>query len=452
MHSLLETTTATARLLWHFPVVVVLVIYLPAAILGASVFGDVYAASVLALLAIFSAVYYGLYPRFSRLLQSTRLRTLLWRTGDRIDWRSLAWLAVAAYGGTIAIAALTVTATPLAIALKGGSLYQIADARADFLVNRHGFESLLRYSSVILGRTVLPFIVTYAYWSGHRARHAALAALLLCYLIPLEKASPLFAFLPLILLRSLQANWKAALAHAASLLACIALWTFLAMGSLDVKESQAETRVATQMGEEKRLTAPRDAPEVKRQGDSKRHYVFYYIDDLDLHQVGTDPALDHLLWLVNRTFWSPYVTAYDWLRFHDDVLGGRLTLGRQIGVVGWVTGKPIKLEQMVYQYQYGASPSGGGASNTIFLVDAKLAFGWLGVVAYCVLLTFFSAVVFSSSNTVAQIASVTSFFTASLSPLTATLLSGGLFFYLMISLLARPAPTVSPAVVNRPET
>ena len=42
-----------------------------------------------------------------------------------------------------------------------------------------------------------------------------------------------------------------------------------------------------------------------------------------------------------------------------------------------------------------------------------------------------------SENDVAKVASVTSFFTAAVSPLTATLLSGGLAFYVAISLLAR---------------
>jgi hypothetical protein len=122
-------------------------------------------------------------------------------------------------------------------------------------------------------------------------------------------------------------------------------------------------------------------------------------------------------------------------------LGGKLTLGRQIGILSRLMSTPrLLLEQMVYQYQYGASPGGGGASNTVFFVDAKVAFGWLGVIAYCMAITLFAAIVFTSVNPVAQIASVTGFFTAALSPLTATLLSGGLFFYLAISVLTRVEP------------
>jgi hypothetical protein len=411
---------------------------------------DTHAASLLALLAIFTVMYYGLYPRLARKLHAPGPRIWLWRTGERIPWRTLAWLAVIAYGATIAIAALTVSATPLATALSGGHLYEIAEARAEFLAKREGAWALLRYLGLILGRAVLPFLVTYAYWTRHRARHVALAALLVCYLIPLEKASPLFAFVPLILLRSLQANWKAALAHGVSLLACIALWTFVSMGGLhDPERDGSDRRHEASMTQP--LVEPTESPpEIKRHGDPNRHFVFNLLDGSGGRFFGKAVALDQLLWILNRTFWTPYITGYDWLAFHDDVLNGQLTLGRQIGVVSWLLGKPrLGLEQMVYQYQYGASPGGTGASNVIFLVDSKLAFGWLGAAVSCALFTIFAVIVFSSSNPVAQIASVTSFLSGALSPLTATLLSGGLLFYIAISLLTRLNRDAPPDPGNR---
>jgi hypothetical protein len=145
--------------------------------------------------------------------------------------------------------------------------------------------------------------------------------------------------------------------------------------------------------------------------------------------------------LANRVVWIPYITAYDWLKFHDEVLGGELVLGRSIGIVSFLMGKPrVWLDQMVYQFQFGASPRGAGTSNAIFLVDAKLNFGWLGAIMYCVLFTLFAAVVFASQNMVTQVASVTSFLTASVSSLTATLLSGGLLLYIFLALVVRPMP------------
>ena len=425
--------------LWHLPAILVLVIYLPASLFGAYVFRDAYAFSFLALLAIFAGSYYLLYPRFARALMRASVRSHLWGLGARINWCAWAWIAVVLYAITIAVAALTTQSTPLGAALKGASLMEIADARASFLAKREGLEALLRYSAVILGRSVMPFLVAYAYWSEHRLRHVALAALLACYGISLEKVAPVFAFLPLMLMRTLQKRWKAAVLHAAAMVACLAVWTFLAMGGLhDPARAKTESgQRATTSAE--MVSPPRPEADQKRYGSPRRQYVFNELNTLGLwtYREGSQ-ARDHLLWMVNRAVWVPYITAYDWLKFQDDVLQGRVTLGRSISVVAWLTGQPrIQLEQMVYAYQFGQSPGGAGASNTVFFVDAKLAFGWAGAILYCLIFPLFAAAVFSAENDVAKVASVTSFFTAAVSPLTATLLSGGLSFYVAISLLAR---------------
>jgi hypothetical protein len=421
----------------------VLAIYLPAALLGMYLFRDAHAASFLALLAIFAGSYYGLYPRFARMLQSAGIRSLLWRLGDRIDWRGWAWLAAAVYVTTIGVAALTVPATPLGAALAGGNWLDIALARADFLVTRDGPEALLRYLALILGRSVMPFLVAYLYWSRHRLRHLALTVLLVLFLVPLEKASPLFAFLPLILLRVLDRDYRAAVGHTACLAACVGLATYLAAGGLYDSQRRAASGFSGQTVQGQVIPSTKVDRNVTISDGTRSQYLHRHADGLSVF-VHSGQLVYQLYLLVNRAAWVPYATAYDWLRFHHDRLGGQLVLGQSIGVVSWLTGKPrVYLEQMVYQFQFGASPGGAGASNTVFFVDAKLNFGWLGAIAYCVLFSFFAAIVFSSDNFVAKVASVTSFFTASLSPLSATLLSGGLFFYLVIALLTRTTRTAS---------
>ncbi|NES09201.1 hypothetical protein G3O07_04870 [Pseudomonas laurentiana] len=95
----------------------------------------------------------------------------------------------------------------------------------------------------------------------------------------------------------------------------------------------------------------------------------------------------------------PYITAYDWLEFQRIVLDGHITNGRSISLVHLLYGEPkVPLEKMVYVFEYGASPGGQGASNTVFFVDAKLAFGWLGVLAYCLVFTFCAACIFTSQS------------------------------------------------------
>jgi hypothetical protein len=230
--------------------------------------------------------------------------------------------------------------------------------------------------------------------------------------------------------------------HALALVFCLGVWTFLAMGGLENATRWKPAETATSTTEQVTRPEPPGSDPLPNR-DRRRHYVFNLLNWIELWSEELEQRFGgRVLWVVNRAVWVPYVTAYDWLKFQDDVLGGGITFGRSIGVVAWLSGQPrVQLEQRVYAYQFGESPGGAGASNTVFFVDAKLAFGWPGAILYCLLFPLLAAAVFSSANEVAKVASVTSFFTAALSPLTATLLSGGLGFYIAISLLARTGHT-----------
>jgi hypothetical protein len=437
MSRFLSGQNIESSVLWHIPPLLIVGTYLPAGILGAYLFRDAYALSFLALLGMCSVSYYTLYPIFSRIIKGAPLRLTFLRLGRGINWRILGWTAVTVYVATITITVATTEVTPLVAALKGANPVEVAEARAEFLVNRQGPEVLLRYLAVILGRSVMPFLVTYLYWSGSRMRHAALGGLLLCYGVSLEKASALFAFLPLILLRTSERCWSAVLCHALILLACLSLWTFLAMGGVHELFRAHGYTMESPIEFQAEVVSPPLASDVTHHADRTRHWMFGLLADLHLfpNVEAPQPLTMHFL---NRAIWIPYATAYDWLRFQHEVLDDRLTLGRSIGIVSWLMGEPrLQLEQQVYAYEFGASPGQAGASNTVFFVDAKLAFGWLGAIMYCMAFPFLAAAIFSSDNAVAKIASITSFFTASVSSLTATLLSGGLFFFIAISLLIR---------------
>lgn len=423
--------------LWHVPIVIVLAIYLPAAILGGYVYKDKFSAEIVALLLVFTATYYLLFPRFGKFLLKPALQARLARLGGGVNWRFLAWAAAGLYGITLLIAALTAEHTPLGAALLGGSELDIARARAEFLATRQGPEALLRYSALILGKSVMPFIVLCLFYRESRWRYLALIALLCGLLLALEKSAAIFAVLPLLLFFIVRRNWRFVLANALALLSCIAAWTFLASGGLYKGHGtvyQSPPQVSIQV-------VKSDWPEFPSGGlhaDAERMYLVNYFFERSDSLIAFN-RVPKLTLMINRVVWIPYVTAYDWLRFQDEVLKGELTYGQQIGVLSWLLGKPrLQLEQMVYDFQLGQPQAGAGAANTIFLADAKLAFGWGGVVAYCVLFAFLAAVIFSSANEVAQISSVTSFYTAALSPLTATLLSGGLLFFLLMALFHSP--------------
>lgn len=423
--------------LWHVPVVIVLAIYLPAAVLGAYVYSDRFSAEIIALLLIFTATYYLLFPKFGALLRKPAMQARLGRLGRVLNWRLLAWAAAGGYGVTLLLAALTAEHTPLGAALLGGDELDIARARAEFLATRQGLEALLRYSALILGKSVMPFIVLYLFYRESRWRYLALSTLLCCLLLALEKSAAIFALLPILLLFIVRRNWRLVLVHTLTLMFCIVVWTFLASGGFYSGSGsiyQSPVQVSS--------TAVKSGwPDFRSGGspsDAERVYLVNYFLEKSNSSIVFNKIPKSML-MINRVVWIPYVTAYDWLRFQDEVLKGELTYGQQIGVLSWLLGKPrLQLEQMVYDFQLGQPQAGAGAANTIFLVDAKLAFGWGGVVAYCALFSFLAAIIFSSTNEVAKISSVTSFYTAALSPFTATLLSGGLLFFLFMALFHCP--------------
>jgi hypothetical protein len=263
-------------------------------------------------------------------------------------------------------------------------------------------------------------------------------ALLSCLLLALEKSAAIFAFLPILLLLMIRKAWRLAFAHALALVFCIAAWTYLSSGVLNKGQGALYQSPVPAFAKTTKLGWP-EFPSGGSRADADRVYlVNYFLERSDAAIFFNEIPKSMLL--INRVVWIPYATAYDWLRFQDQVLIGELTYGQQIGLLSWLLDKPrLQLEQMVYDFQLGQPEAGAGAANTIFLVDAKLAFGWIGVVVACALFAFLAATIFSSANEVAKIASVTSFYTAALSPLTATLLSGGLLFFLFMAIFHRPA-------------
>ncbi|NWD49601.1 hypothetical protein [Pseudomonas gingeri] len=322
----------------------------------------------------------------------------------------------------------------------------IANSRSQFLAGLDGNETFLRYMVFILGRSVMPLVLVSAFFYGFRFKYWLLIALFVFSVLSLEKAAPIFIFLPGLIYFFVFKRWFSALG--AMLLICVSVMfvAFLSMGGIadsrfsDIPE-ELETRPV-------HVFVPPDMPIQEAMGRPGRFFFPNELQELTGYtKVYYDPRgiSGKLVILLNRIVWIPYVTAYDWLGFHRSILRGELTLGRSIGFVHFLYGEPkMPLEKMVYVYEFGASPGGAGASNTVFFVDAKLVFGWGGVIVYCLFFTFFSACIFSSGNRVLMVSSVVCFFVASVSSLTATLLSGGLFIYVILAFLLferEPAPS-----------
>jgi hypothetical protein len=450
-YNLRDISQRTA-LLWHMPAVMILVIYLPGALLGLVLLGDIHAYAFLGMLAMFTATYYVAYPQFEKLLQKeSSTQKLMWKLGDSINWHMAAWLALCLYLLIIGIVICISNISPLDAALHGGSREEISYARSGFFTGLTGPIAGLRYFALILGRSIVPLILVNLYYSGHKLRHAALFLLLATYLVSLEKASAIFAIMPVIIFYLFQKNWKAATGFLTLMVLCIVLWTFLSLAGIQrtighfplIPAATADLSVTPPAMEYAPsipiLANEKNAVFYAESLKSERRELWKFLPKNNFRRVlEADHVLYPTFFMLNRIVWIPYITAYDWLRFQTEILDGKLTMGRSISGLNWLFGQSkLSMESLVYDYEFGTNKGIIGASNTVFFVDAKLAFGWFGAFLYCLLFTFFSAIIFASKQDALKIASFTIFLTASLSALTATLLSGGLFFYLVIGVLRR---------------
>lgn len=389
------------------------------------------------LMLLFCVSYWLSFPYFSRLyIGLTRQLTALGRMPVS-RWAALAWGSLALYVLVLAYVSWLAPDVPLLVALKGGSLEEIAYSRSQYLAGLTGYESLLRYAVFILGRTIMPLILLAAFVANNRRKYPLLGVLMVLSMLSMEKAAPIFVLLPLVLHFAWARCWKKLASVLLLLAVSVVLLSFLAMGGNAKPVAQGSSTASIPAAPN--MMVPPGMPIDKAMTPQSRWLLPYLLHERyseGPYEFVRDSHGSRLTLLLNRIVWVPYVTAYDWLEFQRIVLKGSTTNGRSISFVHLLFGEPkVQLEKMVYVFEYGASPGGEGASNTVFFVDAKLAFGWLGALAYCLLLTFCAACIFTSGNRVLIVSSSVCFIIAAVSSLTATLLSGGLFIYVILALL-----------------
>lgn len=213
-----------------FPLVVILLIYLPAACIGQFLFQDESSRGFLILLLLFSVTYWFSFPFFARLYRKLVQWPAVAGRLSTSHWTAMAYAGLLLYGLVLAYASWLAPEVPLLVALKGGSLLDIAYARSQYLAGLKGEESLLRYAVFILGRAVVPMILAAAFITRTRFRYGLMFVLLLLSLLSMEKAGPIFVLLPLVLHFAMGRCWGRLAGILALLIASIMLASFLAMG------------------------------------------------------------------------------------------------------------------------------------------------------------------------------------------------------------------------------
>ena len=274
---------------------------------------------------------------------------------DAPRWQIPEQAVQAVVWGTFILFAVVVVATaksiPLLSSLQGASEVQLSVERGDFLKTRTGWQALLVYISALYVGAFLPYATARLFIYRHPSRFVAVSIFLLYTLLALEKATFIFVLGPLLWLSFKRANYKAAGYLVVLCAATMYVNTVLARGDL-----KAERLTTASIGNK---ASPAQA------------------DYFSIHY-RRKSAVDHIFW---RAIVIPVVTARDALLVFEERFAGRHLWGATSSFVAKVTGQErVNYDAEVFAYQYGRSDI--GASNAVYIIEAFVNFGWLGVVAF----------------------------------------------------------------------
>lgn len=264
-----------------------------------------------------------------------------------VEWKSFTVAVWLLFGAFVLVTFLTAPTVPLLSALQGASADALSVERGEFLKGRSGPGVILLYLSAILTNTVVPYSIVIAYAAGSRARHL-LAVLFFIFCVSfLVKALFLHLVLPLMAFFALRGRMSGgrALLGFTFIVAVLTAATFLSLGS----------------------------PELI--GASEQ------VDAAELLSAAFAPAnpVEYVLW---RALAVPVFTATDTLFVHATMFDARNLMGATSTLIASVFGlERINLERFVFEYQFGGWNDLAN-SNTTFLVDGYVNFGWFGVIAF----------------------------------------------------------------------
>ena len=88
-------------------------------------------------------------------------------------------------------------------------------------------------------------------------------------------------------------------------------------------------------------------------------------------------VISHIIW---RTFAVPVFTAADAIAVYLDYFRGRPLWGATSSFISFFGGERIQFERLVFEAQWGQNETGTGSSNTVYLVEAFINFGYTGVI------------------------------------------------------------------------
>jgi hypothetical protein len=160
----------------------------------------------------------------------------------------------------------------------------------------------------------------------------------------------------------------------------------------------------------------------------------------------TNPV-SHLVW---RAVAVPMFTAADAIRVFIDYFGGKPFYGATSGFLAAMFGlNRVMFERVLFEVQWGQNEAGTGSSNSMYVTEAFINFGWIGVVAFSLFVG--RSLKWFSNSTDEAFRSTWPLYVIGLysAGLIGQLLSNGFLLLLLIGLLVQVRPNVVSQTLSR---
>lgn len=310
----------------------------------------------------------------------------------------------------VLVACITADRIPFVAALQGADAETLAVLRERFLKARQGWQAVFPYVNAVLAGALIPYSLMVMLLRRHRLRWILFAVFFVYCISFVEKAFFLKAAMPLAYL-VIQERVESALRPGmvlGAIVGALALVT-VASGVGGVDEG------------------PGDEP-------------FFSTTFVPRGPAG---------FLVWRSVAIPVVTAADALRVFDEEYGGRPLLGASSSLLAGLFGlQRVNIEREIFAVQWGQNETETGNANSVYLTEAYLNFGYVGLVVFSLLVGLILRRFARSQDEALRSLWPLFCFTIFVAPLTGTLFSNGFLLVIMVShllLLETTPPAPEPA-------
>lgn len=245
----------------------------------------------------------------------------------------------------ISLCFITAEKIPLISSLQGADSLTLSIARAKFLKAREGWQQSFVYINAILGGGIVPYLICLAFERGYKYKYLLLFIFFLYSISFLEKAYFLKIGLPLFFFYYTRSKRKIVFAATSItiIVFLLTLMSFLAGKGINVDVID----------------------------NDESFFSAYYV---------SQTPFEKIIW---RAVVIPVVTSIDAIKLFYEKYSGQFLLGSTNSTISLLFGmKRIEYEREVFSSQWGQGEGGTGAANSVFVTEAFVNFGYIGVILF----------------------------------------------------------------------